>query len=82
MKYDSTLLIKVDKETKGKMSKVKVNWSEIIREAIKSELAHQRNLAKAVALTAKVFARHQKSKSDSTSVIRYWREHRYGPNSR
>ncbi len=81
MKYEDTILVKIDKETKSKMKKINLNWSKVIRAAISEEVNSQRNIAKAVALTAKVFARHQKSKSDSTAVIRYWRDHRYGPNS-
>ena len=81
MQYEDTVLVKVDRETKDRMKKINTNWSEIIRAAIAEEVNRQKNLAKAVAIMDRIFARHRRSKEDSTKVIRYWRDHRYGPSS-
>ena len=81
MKYESAILVKVDKVTKEKMRRVKINWSKTIRALIEDEINHQRNLAKAVMMTTKLFRKAKKSKFDSTAVIRYWRDKRYGPDS-
>jgi len=44
----STVTVKVDKNLKKMMSKIKINWSEYIREAIRRriELEERRNAAK------------------------------------
>ena len=82
MKYEDTVLVKIDKETKHKMKKINVNWSEVIRAAIREETGKERNLTKAVSLMYKILSRQKKaSKYDSTETIRWWRDHRYGPGS-
>jgi len=48
MMFMSTVTVKVDGELKKKMSRVKINWSEYIREAIRRriELEERRTAAK------------------------------------
>ena len=48
MMFMSTVTVKVDEELKKKMSRVKINWSEYIREAIRwrIELEERRTAAK------------------------------------
>jgi len=38
MMFMSTVTVKVDEELKKKMSRVKINWSEYIREAIRRRI--------------------------------------------
>lgn len=79
MTLEETILIKIDKTTKRKMRSAEENWSELIRAFIHRELNRRRNIAKAERLRAKLF---KKAKgSDSTAIIREWRDKRYGPNS-
>jgi hypothetical protein len=83
MRYEETVLVKVDKETKNKMKKIKTNWSEAIRAAIAEEISRQKNLAKAIAQTYEILGSQKKKRSDeSTKIVRYWRDRRYGTASR
>lgn len=75
------ILVKVDKATKVSMKKANINWSAEIREFIKEKINEQKNLALAVALTDKIFNSQKKSKGDSTSIIRKFRDERYGAGS-
>lgn len=63
------------------MKRVKgINWSELVREQIR-EVAQRRlrkNKVKAL-LAAQGFSREPAEGFDSTEVIRFWRERRYGP---
>ena len=74
--------VRVDPETKKKMEAYKhINWSEVIREAIRERLrAEERNLARAVIINEKLRKKAPKG-WNSTEVIRFWREHRYGETS-
>ncbi len=81
MTYDKSVLIQLDRETKQKMEKIKINWSNAIREMIVQKINKQKNIAKAVALTDKIFRGQNKHKNESTSIIREMRDTRYGPNS-
>ncbi|MBS7288229.1 MAG: hypothetical protein KIH01_05675 [Candidatus Freyarchaeota archaeon] len=72
--------VRVSKEVKKRMEQLKhVNWSEVVRKAIMEVLEEEegRSLAKAVLLNEKVRKKAPEG-WDSTEVIRYWREHRYG----
>jgi post-segregation antitoxin (ccd killing protein) len=82
MKYESAILVKVDKTTKERMKHAKINWSAAIRNFINEEISRKANLAKAIAQTYKLLATQKKSKHDTTSIIRYWRDKRYGTGSR
>lgn len=54
-----------------------VNWSEIIRKEIEKviERLESRNLAEALLLNEKI---RKKSATDTTEIIREWRDKRYG----
>ena len=70
--------VRVDDELKKEMEQCKeVNWSEIIREAIKSHLKQeqQRNLAKAVLINERIKKKAPEG-YDSVDIIREWRENR------
>ena len=81
MQHEEAILVKVDKPTKEKMKKLNINWSKAIRGFISEELNRKRNLAKAVALTDKLFRKAKKKGFDSTAFIRKMRSERYGPDS-
>jgi hypothetical protein len=83
MSNDASVLIKVDGKTKAEMSKLKINWSEAIRQFIKERLSRDKsNMALAVALSDKILYDQKKRKGDSTEIIRRYRDSRYGPGSR
>ena len=70
--------VRVDKALKKEMERLKeVNWSEIIREAIRARIdqEHQRNLAKAVLINEQI-RKSAPQNYDSTTIIREWRETR------
>ncbi len=74
----ANISVRVDDKMKKEMEHLKqVNWSEIIREAIKSRISQekQRNLAKAVLLNEKIRKTAPKG-YDSTIIIREWRDRR------
>jgi hypothetical protein len=80
MLFMSIITVRVDEETKKKMSRMRqVNWSSVLREAINRKIREEsnRDLARAVLVTDKVRKKAPPNWS-STEVIRYWREHRYG----
>ncbi len=79
MSYETTLLIKIDRGTKLRMKKAKLNWSAQIRGFINKELNRRRNIAYAEKIRAKLF---RKSRGiDSTLYIRKMRDARYGKTS-
>lgn len=70
--------VRVDEKLKKEMEQLReVNWSKIIREAIRTRIDQekQRNLAKAVLINEKIRKTATKG-YDSTNVIREWRERR------
>lgn len=74
-----TISVRIDTELKKEMDKLKrLNWSEVIRKAIKKEIQNERekNLAKAILINEKIF---KKAPEDFNSVelIRHFREERY-----
>jgi len=73
----AVISVRVDKETKRKMDVYKhINWSEVIREAIKEKLrSEERNLARAILLNEKLRKKAPEG-WDSVRMIRFWREHR------
>lgn len=80
MANDASVLIKIDSETKERMSKLRINWSEAIRQFIKVKLSKsRRNVALAVALNDKILSRQKRHKGDTTEIIRRFRDARYGP---
>ncbi|ADC66046.1 conserved hypothetical protein [Ferroglobus placidus DSM 10642] len=70
--------VRVSDELKKKMDRHRyVNWSEIIRKEIEKviERLESRNLAEALLLNEKI---RKKSATDTTEIIREWRDKRYG----
>jgi len=75
--------VRVSDEIKKRMDRLKhINWSEVIRRAIIKTLEEEegRNLARAVLLNEKIRKKAPEG-WDSTEIIRYWRQRRYGANS-
>jgi hypothetical protein len=81
MSNNSSVLIKIDTDTKERMSKLKINWSEAIRQFIKGKLDSSKNIALAVALNDKILGGQKKSKGDTIEIIRKFRDARYGKGS-
>ncbi len=81
MQYTEAVLVKIDSDTKRQMKKLKVNWSEEIREFImmRIKIGRKKNLMRAVAGTDRLFRKVEGF--DSTAVIRKMRDTRYGPDS-
>jgi metal-responsive CopG/Arc/MetJ family transcriptional regulator len=74
-----TFSIRIDSELKKKMDALKhLNWSEIIRNAIRTEIQKEReiNKAKAVLLNEKIRKIAPKD-FDSVDIIRKFREERH-----
>ncbi len=78
MTYTRAILIKVDKETKKRMTEIKLNWSSEIRKFIEDLLNsnQNKNLAKAVVMTNKLFRKAVVKNFDSTRIIRRMRDMR------
>ncbi len=75
------ITIRLDEDTREAMRRVQgVNWSEIIRQKIRevTDQHMKENRVKAL-LTMQELYRKAPPGFDSTKVIRYWRERRYGP---
>ncbi|MCS7115652.1 MAG: ribbon-helix-helix domain-containing protein [Candidatus Bathyarchaeota archaeon] len=70
-----TLTVKVDEELREQMKKLRhVNWSEVIREAIRKKIEEEngRNIAEAVLINERL-RRAAPDGWDSAKVIREWR---------
>jgi Arc/MetJ-type ribon-helix-helix transcriptional regulator len=72
------ITVRVDEETKRMMKQVKVNWSDFIRNAIKSKLEEERrkNLAKATLINERL-RRKSGGEPKAEEIIRIFREDRY-----
>ena len=71
--------VRIDSELKKKMNSLKhLNWSEIVRKAIKSEIRNETetNKAKAVLLNEKIRKKAPKD-FNSVEIIREFREERH-----
>lgn len=71
--------VRIDSELKKKMNSFKhLNWSEIVRKAIKSEIRNETetNKAKAVLLNEKIRKKAPKD-FNSVEIIRQFREERH-----
>ena len=71
--------IRIDPELKKKMDSLKhLNWSEVIRRAIRSEIQNEteRNKAKAVLLNEKIRKKAPEN-FNSVEIIRKFREERH-----
>ena len=80
MRNEEAVLIKVDKETKEKMKELKINWSAELRKYIAERIRRKRNVALAVALNDRILNGQKVHKTDTTAIIRKFRNARYGPN--
>ncbi len=78
MKKTAAVLVKIDKITKEKMKELKINWSEEIRNFIDEKINSKITLALAVALTHKILDSQKKHNTDTTLIIRKFRDVRYG----
>ncbi|MHA1609700.1 MAG: hypothetical protein ACTSUJ_06810 [Candidatus Njordarchaeales archaeon] len=75
--------VRVSEEIKRRMDRLKhINWSEVIRRAIIKVLEEEegRNLAKALLINERIRKKAPEG-WDSTELIRFWRDHRYGKGS-
>lgn len=73
--------VRVDEEIRRKMKELKhVNWSEVIRDAIRSKIEEEKgsSLAKAVLITERL---RRKGALRAEDVIRRLRDERYGAGS-
>jgi hypothetical protein len=75
------ILVKVDRPTKARMRKVKVNWSAEIRAFINRRINAEKNMALAVLLSDRILNSRKKTKDTATGIIRNFRDARYGANS-
>ncbi|HKZ48185.1 MAG TPA: hypothetical protein VJ397_05270 [Thermoplasmata archaeon] len=76
------ITVRVDDETKKAMASLPdVNWSEIIRHTIVGHVENRKrqNRVEALLIMERISARVKVPKGyDSTKIIRYWRDRRYG----
>ena len=78
----TAMLIKLDRYTKERMNKIHINWSNEIRNFIKKRINEEKNPTLAVILADKVFNSQKRKDTDTTSIIRKFRDARYGTHSR
>ena len=74
--------VRIDEETRKLMEKVKINWSEFIRNAIRNKVIEEerRNLAKAVLITERIRKRSI-GEAKAEEIIRRFRDERHGSGS-
>ncbi|MBD3189483.1 MAG: hypothetical protein GF308_02515 [Candidatus Heimdallarchaeota archaeon] len=69
--------VRIDPELKKEMEKSShLNWSEIIRQAIRKQINHEseKNVAQAVLLNEKVRKKASETTTDTVEIIRKFRE--------
>jgi len=76
------ITVRIDEETRRMMEKVKINWSEFIRSAIRSKVMEERrkNLARAVLINERI-RRKSAGEAKAEEIIRRFRDERYGGSS-
>ncbi len=77
----SVMTIRLDEETREAMKRVRgINWSEVLRRRIREVVQQdlRENKVKAL-LMSQGLSRKPSKGYDSTKVIRFWRDGRYGP---
>lgn len=76
------ITVRVDEETKRMMRQIRINWSEFIRNAIRSKIEEERgrNLARAVLLNERL-RRKSRGEPKAEEIIRVFREERYASGS-
>jgi len=74
----TTITVRVDEETKKLMRQIRINWSEFIRNAIRTKIEEERrrNLAKAVLLNEKL-RKKSGGEPKAEEIIRMFRDKRY-----
>jgi predicted transcriptional regulator len=78
----TVITVRIDEETKRLMSRIDVNWSEVVRRAIRSRIEEEkrRNLAKAVLINEEL-RRASRGEMKAEEIIRKFRDERRGENS-
>jgi len=79
----TVITVRVDEETKRRMDSIDVNWSEVIRHAIRRRIEEEKrkNLAKAVLINEEV-RKASRGEMKAEDIIRRFRDERRGKNSR
>ncbi|MCD6444714.1 hypothetical protein J7L70_06910 [Candidatus Bathyarchaeota archaeon] len=75
----TVITVRIDEETKRMMKAIKINWSEFIRNAIRTKVMEERrrNLAKAVLINERI-RRKSVGEARAEEIIRRFRDERYG----
>ena len=75
----TVITVRIDEETKKMMKEIKINWSEFIRNAIRTKVMEERrrNLAKAVLINERI-RRKSVGEARAEEIIRRFRDERYG----
>ncbi len=75
----TVITVRIDEETRRLMERIKINWSEFIRRAIREKIAEERrkNLAKAVLINERV-RKKSRGEERAEEIIRRFRDERYG----
>ena len=78
----TVITVRVDEETKSMIRSIDVNWSEVIRHAIRRRIEEEKrkNLAKALLINEEV-RRASKGEMKAEEIIRRFRDERRGKNS-
>lgn len=73
--YVTVITVRLDEKTKKMMKQVKINWSEFIRNAIKSKIEEERrkNIARAVLINERL-KRRSRGEPKAEEIIRIFRE--------
>jgi len=73
--------VRRDEETRKLMEKIKINWSEFIRNAIRNRVMEERkNLAKAVLITERI-RKKSTGEAKAEDIVRRFRDERRGSGS-
>ena len=73
--------VRIDEETRKLMEKVKINWSEFIRNAIRNRvMEEEKNLAKAVLITERI-RKKSAGEAKAEEIVRRFRDERRGSGS-
>ncbi len=75
----TVITVRIDEETKRMMERIRINWSEFIRNAIRSKIAEERrkNLAKAVLINERL-RKKSRGEARAEEIVRKFRDERYG----
>ena len=78
----TVLTVRIDEKTKEMMDSIDINWSEVIRRAIKRRIEEERrkNLAKAVLINEEM-RRAGRGEMKAEEIIRKFRDERRGKDS-